>query len=579
MIPIIDEECTLSNFLPFLESNSPVLFRNATAKQGWTLTPSVLTTLASTLEVPVDLPLAAGSSYGIKNRIQIPFDEFLEKATSGTYSGIYLRDWHIDRVCGVCDYYSVFDAFQDDWLNWYWQRIQPLHTQDRDTPDSSPLRDDYSFCYVGSSGSFTGVHFDVCLSYSWSANIAGRKRWSLWAPEHAHVLCGDNEYTAPRTAPVTVTRTSDATRDVVGFYLHNLSTFTLVSDPRDGQYDASKYPHLSDMSKCLTIVQEPGDVIFVPSGWYHCVENMHHEDEDEDTANMQDKPNTQDKANMQDKTQDNSKNATPPLIISINRNWFNSFNLYSVVSFILHDWRAVQLELRPFLPSEHWRHTHAGQVESVCVDIKTDPARAGEGASDCEDASMLMDSPSWYVHCDSILRANCAINLCMLMEILAARLALLLVLDMDSDITDTYQPQPQQPQQQQQAKEPQNYNCSNTDWLRLFCPAFHFVDQYRVDDSDMCLAKLQQRTALPKSAGAGDGGDRGTVWDEQWRKLHAVLTLLHNTAGFCLALAHCLQGCGQHAEQMTESVIEEGHVREALLAMMKDTLSLKEKGK
>lgn len=42
---------------------------------------------------------------------------------------------------------------------------------------------DYRFVYCGPAGSWTPLHSDVLRSYSWSANVAGRKRWVYPGPQ------------------------------------------------------------------------------------------------------------------------------------------------------------------------------------------------------------------------------------------------------------------------------------------------------------------------------------------------------------------------------------------------------------
>jgi hypothetical protein len=80
--------------------------------------------------------------------------------------------------------------------------------------------------YTGPAGTFTPLHRDVYGSYSWSANVVGRKLWWLFPPG---------------TEP----------RDKHG---------DLEFDVRD--------------AKALKVVQEEGEVIFVPSGWHHQVLNL-----------------------------------------------------------------------------------------------------------------------------------------------------------------------------------------------------------------------------------------------------------------------------------------------------------------
>jgi hypothetical protein len=42
--------------------------------------------------------------------------------------------------------------------------------------------DNYKFVYFGARGTWTPFHADVFRSFSWSANVCGRKKWVLVAP-------------------------------------------------------------------------------------------------------------------------------------------------------------------------------------------------------------------------------------------------------------------------------------------------------------------------------------------------------------------------------------------------------------
>jgi len=124
----------------------------------------------------------------------------------------------------------------------------------------------------------------------------------------------------------------------------------------------------------------------------------------------------------------------------------------------------------------------------------------------------------------------------MLMEILSARLALLLALNIDSELNEPSLQKHAPCQQSEEKVRIQNPSCKNGhSWQQLFCPHLNFSETYHIDASDMHLARLQKRTLLPGE------GSRGSVWDQQWLNLHAVLVLLDTTAGLALALAHNLQ--------------------------------------
>ncbi|RMX69323.1 hypothetical protein KXD40_001659 [Peronospora effusa] len=81
----------------------------------------------------------------------------------------------------------------------------------------------------------------------------------------------------------------------------------VIPDVTATMIDKENYPHFHE-AKPLYVVQETGDAIFVPSGWYHQVRNM------EDT-------------------------------ISINHNWFNGYNICEVWGFLKREYAAVEHEL------------------------------------------------------------------------------------------------------------------------------------------------------------------------------------------------------------------------------------------
>lgn len=123
--------------------------------------------------------------------------------------------------------YEVPIYFRSDWLNEYCNELQ---------------LDDFCFCYMGPKGSWTGFHSDVYGSFSWSANITGRKKWRIYLPERATKL---------------------------------FSIKPIV----EGQHSSieMKYDYDNPGVKgidYLDVVQEAGQIIFIPSGWFHVVWNL-----------------------------------------------------------------------------------------------------------------------------------------------------------------------------------------------------------------------------------------------------------------------------------------------------------------
>ncbi|CAH0513339.1 unnamed protein product [Peronospora belbahrii] len=259
-----DEFCT--HYMAF---SRPVLLRNVTDKWFPNTTPwrdgqkinyQYLKKHYGTAVVPV----ASGNitEYGAEDRWTMRFDEYLDSIENEIAGKTYLKDWHFVHAFGH-EIYETPLFFKNDWLNWWWDQKEKSES-------------DYRFVYLGPAGSWTPLHQDVFRSYSWSVNICGRKQWVLFHPDDEPKL-----------------------KDRFGRFVVPDVTATVI--------DKEKYPHFHEANP-VYVVQETGDAIFVPSGWYHQVMNM------EDT-------------------------------ISINHNWFNGYNICEVWRFLKREYAAVAHEL------------------------------------------------------------------------------------------------------------------------------------------------------------------------------------------------------------------------------------------
>ena len=52
---------------------------------------------------------------------------------------------------------------------------------------------DYKFVYIGPKDSWTPFHYDVFGSFSWSANVVGRKHWIFVPPGQEKLLMDQRE--------------------------------------------------------------------------------------------------------------------------------------------------------------------------------------------------------------------------------------------------------------------------------------------------------------------------------------------------------------------------------------------------
>ncbi|XP_021900784.1 F-box protein At1g78280 [Carica papaya] len=128
--------------------------------------------------------------------------------------------------------YSVPLLFQEDLFD----------VLDRDN------RPPFRWLIIGPERSGASWHVDPALTSAWNTLLCGRKRWALYPPGRV---------------PLGVTvNVNDEDGDV-----H-------VETPSSLQWWLDFYPLLPDEDKPIERTQLPGETIFVPSGWWHCVLNL-----------------------------------------------------------------------------------------------------------------------------------------------------------------------------------------------------------------------------------------------------------------------------------------------------------------
>jgi len=96
------------------------------------------------------------------------------------------------------------------------------------------LRPCWRWLFIGGANTGTRMHLDVMMTSAWNGVISGRKRWLLYSPDQQERV-----------------------------YKGRVDAF----NP-----DFDRYPLLRD-ARPLECIQEPGDILFTPSGWWHQVVN------------------------------------------------------------------------------------------------------------------------------------------------------------------------------------------------------------------------------------------------------------------------------------------------------------------
>ncbi|XP_021889029.1 jmjC domain-containing protein 4 isoform X2 [Carica papaya] len=156
-------------------------------------------------------------------------------------STLYLKDWHFVKEYPEYLAYRTPLFFCDDWLNIYLDNYRLHKNSDICQENNEISCSDYRFVYMGAKGSWTPLHADVFRSYSWSANICGKKNWFFLPPNQSHLVFDRN--------------------------MKNC-VFNLFEDINETMFPGFK------KATWLECVQERDEIIFVPSGWYHQVHNL-----------------------------------------------------------------------------------------------------------------------------------------------------------------------------------------------------------------------------------------------------------------------------------------------------------------
>ncbi|KAG0210887.1 JmjC domain-containing protein 4 [Mortierella sp. NVP41] len=241
-IDCLDTPPTYTEFLTnYLEPNLPVLIGPTLtsqwrARQQWvcpdTGKPDFDRLREQLCAEPVQVPVADCQCKDFTDQkrstmdLRDFLDEWQEHSRAGSPSRTYLKDFHFVTKFPAYGAYETPEIFCDDWMNEFWTR-------------RSDMDDDYRFVYCGGDGTFTPFHADVYRSYSWSANICGMKKWTLFPPNQEHLFQDQ---------------------------LHNT-----VYDIEN--VDPIQFPDFHK-AKRFTIYQQTGHTLFVPSGWWHQVHNI-----------------------------------------------------------------------------------------------------------------------------------------------------------------------------------------------------------------------------------------------------------------------------------------------------------------
>lgn len=213
-------------------------------------------------------------------------------------SKVYLKDWHfqqdVESVLAprIPSQQLASSAWEQPamygiprFLGTDVMHAYHLHCRTSNSADGLPPRafgdgtSDYRFLYAGIEGTWTPLHRDVFATFSWSLNVRGRKLWYFF---------------------------SDVSQAHAEAVLFHTPAAVLPVDMR-----------VMSEVELFSFYQEEGDLVFVPSGWYHQVHNV-------DGVPL-------DGVGLQ-----TSSVCQPRVVVSINHNWM-SFEQLPKMFALLHD--------------------------------------------------------------------------------------------------------------------------------------------------------------------------------------------------------------------------------------------------
>ncbi len=225
------------------------------------------------------------------------------------------------------------------------------------------LRDDYRFVYAGPAQSWTPLHRDVFASYSWSVNLCGRKLWLLFPPavcEHLFDTRGNLCYNILDVIDLIPPTAAGGGGDGKKSIIVKASGAALA----DGE-PPSEYPRLVDaLESMVVVIQNAGDTIYVPSGWYHQVHNLDD-------------------------------------VISINHNWLNGACVDKMHAHLNKEMTEVRQALTGF--------QFTSDLENVSIDDSADGSSTGSTGSGGGAGGSRIDMET-ETQIQTVMKANAGMN-------------------------------------------------------------------------------------------------------------------------------------------------------------------------
>ncbi|KAL0322891.1 UNVERIFIED_CONTAM: F-box protein [Sesamum angustifolium] len=185
----------------------------------------------------LDMPLA----YNEASRRPLQFDGFNSLFLYRRRENLSLEEFHKEY-----DGKKPFGEAAPDLLKDY--SVPHLFQEDYFDVLDADQRPPFRWLIIGPERSGASWHVDPGLTSAWNTLLCGRKRWALYPPGRV---------------PLGVT-----------VHVNEDDGDVSIETPTSLQWWLDFYPLLPDNDKPIECTQLPGETIYVPSGWWHCVLNL-----------------------------------------------------------------------------------------------------------------------------------------------------------------------------------------------------------------------------------------------------------------------------------------------------------------
>jgi hypothetical protein len=147
-----------------------------------------------------------------------------------------------DLTMPFAEYLTMLEGGPMNYRIFLWNifRAAPELVKDFEIPSiMDGFYNDFPFMFFGGKGSYTAMHYDIDMSHVFLNQVYGRKRVVLFSPDQSR-----NLYQLPYT----------------------VASYVDVNNP-----DYDRYPALAN-AHGMECILNPGETLFMPSGYWHYVE-------------------------------------------------------------------------------------------------------------------------------------------------------------------------------------------------------------------------------------------------------------------------------------------------------------------